>query len=342
MPAYSRPLAPALWLLWRHIQWQDPPPCVKKNSGLILNFLQYHESHLSPRKCNPSGSYLPYYIRLSLHPESPSGPETEGESVVTSDDTKEPKSLGTGQRFDFGVGFEFILHGRTIDEFHGKYRDAFQIPDITRWKRIISAIERREGPIRQVQRFASDEHFIRYPDCYYHQAFSRRPDNVHQIDRERITHYRTHYQQPADFYREMLDPFSLAYFILTTEVLLSLILALPAAYGGIHLAVANFGFPSAPESLCWRISSIYTIVALPGIMLWSFVLGILFQRLVWKHLNGGEVKFVRFLLNLPSWTLLIGYIVARTYLVVESFASVRAEPIGVFWTPAWLHMIPHI
>jgi hypothetical protein len=32
----------------------------------------------------------------------------------------------------------------------------------------------------------------------------------------------------------------------------------------------------------------------------------------------------------------------RIYLVVESFISLRSVPIGVYWTPSWLQMIPHL
>ncbi|KAK3370431.1 hypothetical protein B0H63DRAFT_486991 [Podospora didyma] len=36
------------------------------------------------------------------------------------------------------------------------------------------------------------------------------------------------------------------------------------------------------------------------------------------------------------------YCLARVFLVIESFISLRAQPIGVFWTPSWLDMIPHV
>ena len=36
------------------------------------------------------------------------------------------------------------------------------------------------------------------------------------------------------------------------------------------------------------------------------------------------------------------YITARGFIVVESFISLRALPIGVFVTPAWLQMIPQL
>ena len=36
------------------------------------------------------------------------------------------------------------------------------------------------------------------------------------------------------------------------------------------------------------------------------------------------------------------YIAARLYIVVESLISLRHVPIGVYWTPPWLQMIPHV
>lgn len=36
------------------------------------------------------------------------------------------------------------------------------------------------------------------------------------------------------------------------------------------------------------------------------------------------------------------FIGARGYIVVESFLSLRRSPIGVFLTPSWLQMLPHL
>ena len=38
---------------------------------------------------------------------------------------------------------------------------------------------------------------------------------------------------------------------------------------------------------------------------------------------------------------LVVYSCARLYIVVESFISLRKVPIGVYYTPSWLQMIPH-
>lgn len=43
--------------------------------------------------------------------------------------------------------------------------------------------------------------------------------------------------------------------------------------------------------------------------------------------------------NIP---VLVMYIVARVYIVLESFLSLRSVPLGVFLSPAWLQMFPHL
>lgn len=261
--------------------------------------------------------------------------------MIMPDDTQEQTFLAVNQRFGFGIG----LAPREKSD-PGSYDDAkqeaFRKPDITRWKRIVSAIERKEGPIREVQRFAEDKKLIRYPESHYHQAFFRRPGNVSQVESQKISEWRIpyHVQEPSKLYEELLDPLELARFIITTKFLLVICLILPAAYGGIHLAAANFDFPSGPESLCWKTASIYTMVALPGMI---------FVSIIPHFVPGAEIGgyslplgWIERLSKTASWIILFGYVIARTYLVVESFVSLRAEPIGAFWTPGWVQMIPHL
>jgi hypothetical protein len=38
---------------------------------------------------------------------------------------------------------------------------------------------------------------------------------------------------------------------------------------------------------------------------------------------------------------LVAYGCARLYIVIESFLSLRRVPIGVYYTPSWLQMVPH-
>ena len=44
----------------------------------------------------------------------------------------------------------------------------------------------------------------------------------------------------------------------------------------------------------------------------------------------------------PTHVIFIGYGLSRGFLVIDSFISLRALPIGAYWTPSWLQMIPHI
>jgi len=50
-------------------------------------------------------------------------------------------------------------------------------------------------------------------------------------------------------------------------------------------------------------------------------------------LKGRVGDVARDVVGLGSFCVLAGYIMARTYLVVESFVSLRAEPISVFLMP---------
>ncbi len=129
-------------------------------------------------------------------------------------------------------------------------------------------------------------------------------------------------------------------FIFKSTVLLVLLPVLPAVYGGIHLLVANFEFPSPIEKLLWRIASFDIICTMPVFFLLTYIGGIISPR-SFKPDSDSE-SFFATLYKLPGNVLLCLYVSARVYLVVESFISLRAVPIGVYWTPSWLQKLPHI
>ncbi len=110
--------------------------------------------------------------------------------------------------------------------------------------------------------------------------------------------------------------------------LLLLLCLLPMAYGGVHLTAWNFEFPTAIESLLWKISGIL----IAGIYsAWFIVLVIVPAR-----------GWIDRLTHTIDRAIVLVYIVCRLYLVVEAFVSLRAVPIGVYWTPPWIQMIPHV
>lgn len=142
---------------------------------------------------------------------------------------------------------------------------------------------------------------------------------------------------------------------------LALTLALPAAYGGVHLAAWSWNFPTALESLLWKVSSLIiagTTTAIRILFATRPVLSFIvrntssyIQRVRKRDAIGHERKKVTslelpkpivFIVVASSVLLVIACVVARLYIIVESFISLRLVPIGVYWTPSWLGTIPHV
>ena len=119
------------------------------------------------------------------------------------------------------------------------------------------------------------------------------------------------------------------------------IIGLSVAYGGVHLSAWNFEFPTAVESLLWKVSGIL----IPGIIFLA-IFGIYFpaNRFIGFSLNRFRQQgrlWVKCLDFLPQLPLRLSFL-CRVYIVVEAYISLRAVPIGVYWTPEWIQMIPHV
>jgi len=115
---------------------------------------------------------------------------------------------------------------------------------------------------------------------------------------------------------------------------------MPVVYGGVHLTALHFDFPSLVEAKLWLASSIYTMASLPVWIMVGTVPNVLCTERRKRHSCAGFILDV--MKALLFAVALLGYVLARMYLVVESFISLRAQPIGVYWTPSWLQMIPHV
>lgn len=122
-------------------------------------------------------------------------------------------------------------------------------------------------------------------------------------------------------------------FVVETKVPLTLLVALPLIYGGIHLTTWNFHFASQTEHLLWKIACIDIMGTIP-----------LSAILVFLYITQTNVLLTDF-----SWIarvlfaiLFIFYALSRIYIVVESFISLRHVPIGVYAAIPWVQDIPHI
>lgn len=131
-----------------------------------------------------------------------------------------------------------------------------------------------------------------------------------------------------------------------------------ALYGGLHAGAWNSTFPSDTESLLWRISAVF--ITSSGLSS-SLVAVIKYWN---SHGNWNETLrsyAYRFLAVVPEaeWAAIIEFsectvcayvvliivpifIVARLYLVLEAFASLRNLPIEAYQTPIWTQWIPHL
>jgi len=115
-------------------------------------------------------------------------------------------------------------------------------------------------------------------------------------------------------------------------------------YGAIHLAGWNDLFPTIAEKWFWRISAAYIIFS--GI-LWAFLnmLDLLSGSvwIYWYDILAGSVRKRSHVL-IYGLCLLGGslYIIARTFLVVEAFISLRALPAAAYVSPSWILTVPHL
>ena len=123
---------------------------------------------------------------------------------------------------------------------------------------------------------------------------------------------------------------------------------LASLYGGIHLALWKYDFPTPVESLLWRISAA-TLTSAPVLLLFVWAGWVLadelqkiFPRFWGLVVDGFEFSIALvFLIAIVLAGLL--YMSARIFIVVESFMSLRHVPIGVYAAGlGWSKYIPHL
>ena len=107
----------------------------------------------------------------------------------------------------------------------------------------------------------------------------------------------------------------------------------PVVYGGVHLSAWNFEFPSAVEGLLWKIACVAIATAMVAFFIIALVIMVIASTM------GVEEEG---LLNVLAGITMYSLTLCRIYIVVEAFVSLRAVPVGVYWTPAWIQMIPHV
>ncbi|KAN0076546.1 hypothetical protein V8E54_006688 [Elaphomyces granulatus] len=106
-------------------------------------------------------------------------------------------------------------------------------------------------------------------------------------------------------------------------------------FGACHLIGWDFLYPSSVEQLLWRIASI-SCVAIPVLLMFLFI-----------SVDSDDFDFwspawsVKYLRGTSIWTLFFLYVLARVYLLVAIFISLRSVPAGVYETVNWSLYFPH-
>jgi hypothetical protein len=138
------------------------------------------------------------------------------------------------------------------------------------------------------------------------------------------------------------------------------VIVIPAAYGGIHLSAINSLFPTEIELTLWK-SSCFILLGFAGLMIAVIVGIVVYDKFIdaWNRLMENQpFRSTTLNLEVPDWleivaviVLLIGavavvllYIGARLFIVIESFISLRHVPVGVYLTPNtnFMSYIPHL
>jgi hypothetical protein len=113
-----------------------------------------------------------------------------------------------------------------------------------------------------------------------------------------------------------------------------------ASYGGLHASAWNAHFPSKYERIIWLCCCLLIAVSGFAVFVWYSVksLAMIFK---WYHFRN---KWICMFDNLGLMLLgvLVLYFLARTFLVVEAFISLRNFPKTVYQTPVWTQLIPHL
>ena len=139
-----------------------------------------------------------------------------------------------------------------------------------------------------------------------------------------------------------LNRYVILLLMINERMFLLLLVTLPLVYGGIHLATWNFHFASKTEHLLWKIACFDIMGTIPFGVLYFLGLDLFFpfpnRYFNFKRLN----KIYQPLLWAFYSPLATLYALARLYIVVESFISLRHVPIGSYAAVPWVQDIPHV
>lgn len=262
--------------------------------------------------------YIPDH-RRGRGPESGPliNPNTESPDTLVEWVDPSPQDRGASITLKPGYalrsGFGYALR----NSWHSEQKLKLSRKQVEKWNRAAAFINKHESPDFQSQLpqalRPTTFYTWRYPNTQFHESLAEISPNFPDI----ITYFS--FSEIDQYFTDYLIEIPVFGLVATL---------LPLVYGGVHLSAWNFEFPTKIELLLWKISCFGIMATVP----------VLFLYAIFRLLLSIDARALEFL----SYPVFLFYILARCYLVVESFISLRSVPIGVYWTPSWLQMLPHI
>ncbi len=107
--------------------------------------------------------------------------------------------------------------------------------------------------------------------------------------------------------------------------------------GGIHIAAWNYQYPSQPEAWLWRASCL-----LLGSLPWYLIYAQYVEHCVKNARRTRAARWHQKINTICLYILYTSYPIARIFLIVEVFVSLRAAPSGIYHQPDWTTYLGHI
>ena len=114
-------------------------------------------------------------------------------------------------------------------------------------------------------------------------------------------------------------------------------------YGTVHAAAWNDHFPSVAEKWLWRSSSAYIgfCGGLWVILNYAAQAYRPFNTFWEKWMDGGGEWWHNVLISVPVVVCGFSLILARAFIILEAFISIRELPAAAYDTPTWAQVFPH-
>ena len=115
-------------------------------------------------------------------------------------------------------------------------------------------------------------------------------------------------------------------------------------YGAIHAAAWNDSFPTDIEAWMWRASVCH--IMFWGLLWATLELGAHRYRILENAMEYSKASKIplwqKLVFGIPNGCCVLLFLVARCFVVVEAFISVRSLPPDAYSTPPWTQVFPHL